>query len=68
MKFSTDRPYADPEKAACKLLEIANTIHPVERKDLNREDKRADVIEEGASPQNPVRPTLCDRHGLALAA
>ena len=24
MKFATDRPYADPEKAARKLLEIAN--------------------------------------------
>jgi hypothetical protein len=24
MKFSTDRPYADPEAAARKLLEIAN--------------------------------------------
>jgi hypothetical protein len=25
-EFTTDRPYADPEKAARKLLEIANTV------------------------------------------
>ena len=26
MKFIDDRPYSDPEKAARKLLEIANTV------------------------------------------
>ena len=26
MKFATDRPYADPEKAARKLVEIANSF------------------------------------------
>ena len=26
MKFAADRPYSDPEKAARKLLEIANTV------------------------------------------
>jgi hypothetical protein len=26
MKFAPDRPYSDPEKAARKLLEIANTV------------------------------------------
>jgi hypothetical protein len=30
MKFTTDRPYADPEKAARKLLEIANSVEPVQ--------------------------------------
>jgi hypothetical protein len=29
MKFSTDRPYADPEKAARKLVEIANSVEAV---------------------------------------
>ena len=28
MKFAVDRPYADPEKAARKLIEIANSIEP----------------------------------------
>jgi hypothetical protein len=30
MKFATDRPYADPEKAARKLVEIANAIEAVQ--------------------------------------
>jgi hypothetical protein len=30
MKFATARPYADPEKAARKLVEIANSIEAVQ--------------------------------------
>jgi hypothetical protein len=30
MKFAEPRPYADPEKAARRLLEIANTVEPVQ--------------------------------------
>jgi hypothetical protein len=30
MKFATDRPYADPEKAARKLIEIANAAEAVQ--------------------------------------
>ena len=30
MKFTADRPYSDPEKAARKLLEIANTAEAVQ--------------------------------------
>jgi hypothetical protein len=30
MKFTADRPFADPEKAARKLLEIASTIEPIQ--------------------------------------
>jgi hypothetical protein len=30
MQYATQRPYADPEKAARKLLEIASTIEPVQ--------------------------------------
>jgi hypothetical protein len=30
MKFATDRPYADPEVAARKLVEIANTVEAVQ--------------------------------------
>jgi hypothetical protein len=29
MQYATQRPYADPEEAARKLLEIASTIEPV---------------------------------------
>jgi hypothetical protein len=30
MKFAGERPYADPEKAARKLIEIANTVEAVQ--------------------------------------
>lgn len=30
MKFTTDRPYADPEKAARRILELANAVEPVQ--------------------------------------
>jgi hypothetical protein len=30
MKLTTDRPYADPEAAARKLIEIANSIEAVQ--------------------------------------
>jgi hypothetical protein len=29
MKYATDRPYSDPEKAARKILEIANSIEAI---------------------------------------
>ena len=31
MKYVNDRPFADPEKAARKLLEIANTVEAIQR-------------------------------------
>jgi hypothetical protein len=30
MKFAAERPYADPEKAARKLVEIANSVEAVQ--------------------------------------
>ena len=30
MKYTTDRPFADPENAARKLIEIASTIEPAQ--------------------------------------
>ena len=30
MKLTTDRPFVDPEKAARKLVEIANAVEPVQ--------------------------------------
>ena len=30
MKFATDRPYSDPEKAARKRVEIANSVEAVQ--------------------------------------
>ena len=43
MKFATDRPYADPEKAARKLLEIANV---------------AEAVQDGRSP-GPSSTAMC---------
>jgi hypothetical protein len=42
VKFTTARPYADPEAAARKLVEIANSVEAAqERPDLRRTDQRA---------------------------
>ena len=30
MKYATERPYADPEKAARRILEIANAVKPIQ--------------------------------------
>ena len=30
MKYATDRPFADPEKAARRILEIANAVEPIQ--------------------------------------
>jgi hypothetical protein len=30
MKYATDRPYSDPEKAARKLIEIANAVEAIQ--------------------------------------
>jgi hypothetical protein len=30
MKFATDRPFADPEKAARRIVEIASTVEPAQ--------------------------------------
>jgi hypothetical protein len=30
MKFATDRPFADPEKAARRILKIAHAVEPVQ--------------------------------------
>jgi hypothetical protein len=39
MKFATDRSYADPEKAAHKLVEIANAIETIQDAPLPFEHK-----------------------------
>ncbi|MBR1279645.1 hypothetical protein [Bradyrhizobium sp. AUGA SZCCT0283] len=37
MKYSADRPFADPEKAARKLMEIASTVEPVQDRRIHIE-------------------------------
>ena len=51
MKFSNERPYADPEKAACKLLEIANATEAVQDGRIHIEKINGLMLfKEGASP------------------
>ena len=41
MKYATDRPYSDPEKAARRLMEHAQAFEPIQDgPDLYREDQR----------------------------
>ena len=63
MKFATDRPYADPEAAARKLIEIANSVEAVQddrihiEPDAVRTQSHADGIQR--------RPQVRDRARLA---
>ncbi|WP_312014772.1 MULTISPECIES: hypothetical protein [unclassified Bradyrhizobium] len=51
MKFSTERPYADPEKATRKLLEIANATDAIQDGRIHIEKINAPMLyKEGASP------------------
>jgi hypothetical protein len=51
MKLTADRPYADPEKAARKLLEIANTVQVIHDGRIHIEKINGPMLfKEGASP------------------
>ncbi|WMT71268.1 hypothetical protein [Bradyrhizobium sp. Ash2021] len=50
MKYASDRPFADPEKAARKLLEIASTVEPVQDGRLHIEKINLPFLREGGSP------------------
>ena len=43
MKFSPDRPYSDPEKAARRLLEIANGVEAVQDGRIHEKFTQADA-------------------------
>jgi hypothetical protein len=52
MKFSTDRPYADPEAAARKLVEIANTVEAPQEGRIHIEKINGPFLFEfGGTPQ-----------------
>ena len=40
MKFAEPRPYADPDKVARKLIEIANAVEPVQGRHHSREMRK----------------------------
>jgi hypothetical protein len=51
VKFATDRPFADPEKAARKLLEIANAAEAVQDGRIHIEKINGPFLfKEGGSP------------------
>ena len=50
MKFAAGRPYSDPEKAARKIVEIANARGRAGRPDPHRVDQRAVPVREKATP------------------
>ena len=50
MKYSTERPFADPEKAARKLLEIANATEAVQDGRIRIEKINAPFLQAGGSP------------------
>jgi hypothetical protein len=50
MKYATSRPYADPEVAARKLLEIANATEAVQDGRIHIEKLNGPFLFEGASP------------------
>jgi hypothetical protein len=51
MKYAADRPFADPEKAARKLLEIANTVEAVQDGRIHIEKLNGPFLfKEGGSP------------------
>jgi hypothetical protein len=50
MKLTADRPFADPERAARKLLEIANSLEPYMDQRLLVELINAAFLDAGGSP------------------
>jgi hypothetical protein len=51
VKYTADRPFADPEKAARKLLEIANTVEAVQDGRIHIEKINGPFLfKEGGSP------------------
>jgi hypothetical protein len=61
MKYTADRPYADPEKAARKLLDIANEIEAIQEGRIHIEKLNGSFLfTHGGSPAEYAA-------GLALA-
>jgi hypothetical protein len=50
MKFTADRPYADPEAGARKLIEIANSVEAVQDGRIFIELINGPFLKEGGTP------------------
>jgi hypothetical protein len=54
VKFATDRPYADPEKAARKLIEIANSVEAIQDGRIHVEKINWPFLQAGGSADEYV--------------
>jgi hypothetical protein len=50
MKYATDRPYSDPEKAARKLIEIANAVEAIQDGRIHFEKINGQFLAAGGNP------------------
>src|ERR1700753_1210799 len=68
MKFTTERPYADPEKAARKLIEIANSVEAVQDGRIHVEKINWPFLQAGGRPDEYVAglQTAIDRGWLEI--
>jgi hypothetical protein len=56
MKFATDRPFADPDQAARKLVEIANASEAVQDGRIYIELINGPFLKAGARPTSSAPP------------
>ena len=69
VKLTADRPYADPEKAARRILEIANALEPVQGRIHIEKINEPFLFRDRGSPAEYVRgPQTRDRARLAQDA
>jgi hypothetical protein len=58
VKYAIDRPFADPEKAARRLLEIANAVEPVQDGRIHIEKINWPFLSQDAAARPNTRPGL----------
>jgi hypothetical protein len=56
LKFTAGRPYADPEAAARKLIEIANSVEAVQDGRIHIEKINLPFLQAGGTPAKRRRP------------
>jgi hypothetical protein len=68
MKFAADRHYSDPEKAARKLVEIANSVEAIQDGRIHVEKINWPFLKAGGSPDEYVAglKTAIDRGWLDI--
>jgi hypothetical protein len=67
MKYTESRPYADPEKAARRIVEIASTVEPVQDGRIHVELINGSVPVRGQGSPRRVRRGHETRHRTRLA-